>query len=86
MGTLIGKAVRGHSYEYLTSLLRVMMHVELEPNDTILEMLDYAASREAKVVCHHWEVWNISLGGGEGLFPYWCSPCGGQYTYPCKQL
>ena len=37
MGTLIGHAVRDHSYEYLTSLIRMMMHQEMTPNDTILQ-------------------------------------------------
>ena len=49
MGTLIGHAVRDHSYEYLTALIRMMMHQEMTPNDTILHMLDTAAYREPKV-------------------------------------
>ena len=46
MGTLIGHAVRDHSYEYLTALIRMMMHQEMTPNDTILHMLDTAKSEE----------------------------------------
>jgi len=49
MGTLIGHAVRDHSYEYLTHLIRIMMHLRTQPNEVILNMLEMAASREAKV-------------------------------------
>lgn len=49
LGTLIGHAVRDHSYEYLTALVRKMMHLETTPNATMLEMLDTAASRHYNV-------------------------------------
>ena len=50
LGTLIGHAVRDHNYEYLTSLVRVMMQLDSTPNQTILEMLDTAAARKPKVM------------------------------------
>ena len=49
MGTLIGHGVRDHNYEYLTSLIRAMMHIKFTPNQTILNMLETAASRKVKV-------------------------------------
>ena len=48
-GTLIGNALRNRSYEYVTSLLKKMRHFEVLPNETIMEMLEAAASRKPKV-------------------------------------
>ena len=45
-GTLIGNAARGMSYEYLTVLLKKMVHHEVAPNDTILKILDSAAAHK----------------------------------------
>lgn len=50
MGTLIGPAVRDRSYEYLTSLVRMMMHSGLKPNATILKMLETASFHNPKVI------------------------------------
>lgn len=41
--------MRDHNYEYLTSLVRIMMHLNFVPNSTIIEMLDAAAAHKTKV-------------------------------------
>ena len=48
-GTLIGNAARSRSYEYLTALLKKMLHFEMVPNDTILEILEAAALHKPNV-------------------------------------
>ena len=50
-GTLIGVAARSRSYEYLTTLIKKMLHLEVVPNDTILEILDAAATHTPNVSC-----------------------------------
>ena len=50
-GTLLGNAARGRSYEYLTVLLKKMVHHEVAPNDTILKILDSAAAHKTNVSC-----------------------------------
>ena len=48
-GTLIGNAARSRSYEYLTTLLKKMLHLEVAPNSTVLEILETAASHKTSV-------------------------------------
>lgn len=43
IGTLLGNAAGTRNYEYLTSLLKKMMHLEVVPNDTMLKKLEAAA-------------------------------------------
>ena len=48
-GTLVGNAARSRSYEYLTTLLKKMLHLEVVPNDTIIEILEAAAAHKPNV-------------------------------------
>ena len=48
-GTLLGNAARSRSYEYLTSLLKKMLHLEVVPNSTILDILKAAAQHKPRV-------------------------------------
>lgn len=45
-GTLLGNAAKSRRYEYLTAVLKKMMHLEVAPNDVILEILETAAQHE----------------------------------------
>jgi acyl CoA:acetate/3-ketoacid CoA transferase alpha subunit len=49
IGTLLGNAAGTKNYEYLTALLKKMMHLELVPNDTMLKKLEAAAQHTPRV-------------------------------------
>ena len=49
IGTLLGNAVGSRNYEYITALLKKMMHLELVPNNTMLKKLDAAAQHTPRV-------------------------------------
>ena len=48
-GTLISGALRNRRYEYLTTLLKKMRHLEVLPSEPIIEMLETAANSRPKV-------------------------------------
>lgn len=49
IGTLLSNAVGSRNYEYLTALLKKMMHLEVAPNDTMLKKLETAAQHKPRV-------------------------------------
>ena len=49
LGTLLGNATRSRSYEYLTAVLKKMMHLEVAPNNAMLAILEAAAQHKPHV-------------------------------------